>query len=171
MVAPISIAIANAADVDDYSAFLSALFAENLPTLVPRAQEPSREQVASFISTHDGRVSALVLGRLGGSLVGSLNLTRSARPQTEHVVHVGLNVAKAWRGQGVGRTLLTHALEWAKTRSFAERLELEVLENNIPAIRLYEDVGFVKEGTKARAIKREREYLASHVYALVLEVT
>lgn len=165
---PVEVRFASAADVQAYGDLLTAIFAESLPTLVPRAAEHTQQQLAAFIRTHDGTDSALFVAESGGALVGSLNLTRLNRPQIDHVVLLGLNVANAARRRGVGKALLSHGLQWARRNRFAERVELEVLENNVPAIRLYQQFGFIHEGTKVRAVKRGSEYLSSEIYATIL---
>lgn len=46
------------------------------------------------------------------------------------------------RRMGIGRLLLSHMIEWAKTHHM-HRIFLEVSEENLPARHLYEQVGFV----------------------------
>jgi putative acetyltransferase len=164
----ISVRLATIEDADAYGVLLAKVFSQNLPTLIPRSGAPSDQQIASFVTTHDGIKSALFLAIVDNTIVGSLNLTRHARPQVDHVVSLGMNVAKEMRGQGVGKTLLQTALEWVKVRRFAERIELEVLENNFAGIRLYEQFGFVLEGRKECSVKQESGYVATLMYAAVL---
>ena len=52
-----------------------------------------------------------------------------------------LVVTEACRGQGVGRALLEEAERWARDRG-SEFVELGVLGENLPAIGLYESLGF-----------------------------
>jgi ribosomal protein S18 acetylase RimI-like enzyme len=53
----------------------------------------------------------------------------------------GLGVAVAHRGKGLGEALMREVIEIARTRGLRE-LWLEVLTPNVPAIRLYEKLGF-----------------------------
>ncbi len=53
----------------------------------------------------------------------------------------GMAIIPAARGQGVGRFLLKKALEDAKDRN-DRRMELEVIEQNAPAVSLYRNTGF-----------------------------
>jgi len=46
------------------------------------------------------------------------------------------------RGEGHGRTLVTAAIERAKTRGCG-RIQLDANQDNHPAVRLYESVGFL----------------------------
>lgn len=51
------------------------------------------------------------------------------------------------QGQGLGRLLLRHALEYASDHG-AEQAFLEVRPSNPPAIRLYESMGFIQVGAR-----------------------
>lgn len=67
-----------------------------------------------------------------------------------------LAVGAAVRGQGVGRGLLQHALLAARGRGVTE-LFLEVRESNSAARRLYESLGFIEIGRRARYYDRPVE--------------
>ena len=56
-----------------------------------------------------------------------------------------LSVDTEFRGIGVGRALMTRAIEWAKEHNFPG-LTLETQDNNVPACRFYEKCGFVLSG-------------------------
>lgn len=77
---------------------------------------------------------------------------------------VNVAVAAPFRGQGVGRALLTFFLEQGRLRG-ARRAVLEVRSGNIPARALYTGSGFVQVGV------RKRYYGDSGEDALVLEWT
>ena len=73
------------------------------------------------------------------------------------------------RGKGIGtfavRAMVAHAFNNLNLR----RIELGVLENNIPAIRLYEKVGFVKEGVKRKSNYKNGEYVSLIIMGLLKE--
>lgn len=52
------------------------------------------------------------------------------------------------RGQGVGKMLLLDLIKKARVQS--SRIFLEVRPSNVPAIRLYEQLGFTKTSTRPR---------------------
>lgn len=54
-------------------------------------------------------------------------------------------VHPAWRGRQVGDALVTEVLAWARERQY-ERMDLWVLETNLPARRLYQRHGFAATG-------------------------
>jgi ribosomal protein S18 acetylase RimI-like enzyme len=62
-------------------------------------------------------------------------------------------VAAGHRRQGIGRSLLGHAVDWAR-ESEIEKLELHVFPHNEPAINLYEQFGFEREGLRRNHFRR-----------------
>jgi ribosomal-protein-alanine N-acetyltransferase len=63
-------------------------------------------------------------------------------------IHINnLAVREDFRGQGLGTALLRHVLQ-AGARRGAERATLEVRRSNIPALRLYERLGFEVAATR-----------------------
>ena len=73
-----------------------------------------------------------------------------------------LAVAAPYRGYGIATSLVQKAIEAMRVRS-ADEIVLETEETNIPAMRLYERLGFL------RSKKLHRYYLnGSSAYRLVL---
>jgi putative acetyltransferase len=83
----------------------------------------------------------------GDAIVGRLSVARDPHPASSHVADLGLMVAASHRRQGIGRALLEAAVEWAR-RSAVRKLELHVFPWNEPAIQLYEQFGFEREGLR-----------------------
>jgi putative acetyltransferase len=63
-----------------------------------------------------------------------------------HVMGLGITVAKASQGQGVGQALMAGLLDYADNWAQILRIELTVYHDNTRAIRLYERHGFEHEG-------------------------
>lgn len=57
-------------------------------------------------------------------------------------------VEESCRRAGTGRLLLTEALKLLKEQGYATKVFLEVRSHNIPAIALYEGMGFVRTGLR-----------------------
>lgn len=85
----------------------------------------------------------------GDRIVGRLSLARDPHPASAHVADLGMMVAASHRRRGIGRKLLDEAVAWARGAN-VEKLELHVFPWNEPALRLYEDFGFEREGLRRR---------------------
>jgi RimJ/RimL family protein N-acetyltransferase len=92
----------------------------------------------------------------GDAIVGRLSLARDPNPASRHVADLGLMVAATHRRLGIGRALLEQAVAWAQA-SAVLKLELHVFPWNEPAIRLYEEFGFEREGLRRGHYRRGSE--------------
>lgn len=89
-------------------------------------------------------VLAAVLNDKPVGLAGLHSVGPSVRRR--HVMALGITVAKAAQGQGVGHALMTALLDYADNWAQVLRIELTVYHDNQRAIRLYERHGFEHEG-------------------------
>jgi RimJ/RimL family protein N-acetyltransferase len=101
-------------------------------------------------------------------IVARLSLARDTNPASSHVADLGLLVSASHRRRGIGRALLEQAVAWAREAG-VEKIELHVFPHNEPAIRLYEQFGFEREGLRRRHYQRDGELLDAVLMAL--EVT
>jgi ribosomal protein S18 acetylase RimI-like enzyme len=92
------------------------------------------------------RLLRLGLGRLRALLRRSPTVDASEEPPLRLF---DITVAPSARGRGVGRALLDDALAEARRRRH-QAVGLTVLRDNVPAIRLYESVGFAVHRTGTR---------------------
>lgn len=92
------------------------------------------------------RLLRLGLGRLRHLVRRSASIDASDEPRLRLF---DITVAAPDRGRGVGRALLADALGEARRRRH-DAIGLTVLRDNVPAIRLYESVGFAVHRTGTR---------------------
>jgi putative acetyltransferase len=81
-----------------------------------------------------------------GQVIGHLGLEAYSRIRRSHAGSLGMGVAVAWQGKGVGSALMAAALEVADNWMNLHRLELTVYADNAAAIGLYRKYGFEDEG-------------------------
>jgi putative acetyltransferase len=113
--------------------------------------------------------AVFVAARTGdGAIVGRLSVSRDTHPASAHVADLGLMVAKEARRQGVGRALLGAAADWAAGAGI-RKLELHVFPWNEPAIRLYEQFGFEREGYRKRHYRRDGEDVDAILMAFAID--
>lgn len=121
---------------------------------------------ANFRRTIEDGVGAVLLVARdeGGALVGSLGMQNPIG-----IAHLGMNVAAAQRGRGVGTALLEAGIAWARAAG-AHKVDLEHWPWNHGAHALYERFGFVEEGYRRRQYRRKDGSLwDSVVMGLVLD--
>jgi ribosomal protein S18 acetylase RimI-like enzyme len=118
----------------------------------------SQRPAGPFFTSDDPPAGHLVC-EIDGTVVGYLRLKPlTSLPENAHVIGVfGLAVAPAAQRVGVASALLTAAEQRARAAG-ARKLSLRVLGTNQPAIRLYERLGYQREG-----VLRD-EFLINGVY-------
>ncbi|WP_308794206.1 GNAT family N-acetyltransferase [Streptomyces spinoverrucosus] len=87
----------------------------------------------------DPELSRTVVAFDGDELCGFIET--SFDPWNARLTICDIEVAPAWRGKGVGRTLMNHAFDCAKELG-ARHVWLEVTNINAPAVRAYLRMGF-----------------------------
>ena len=89
-----------------------------------------------------------------GRLVGYCLASRD--PSTETCdADLGIVVEKTWRRHGIGRILLTEAIDLAERIWQARRISLSVVRDNRNAIRLYESLGFKQAAAPSRVCRND----------------
>jgi RimJ/RimL family protein N-acetyltransferase len=84
-----------------------------------------------------------------GAIVGELGIDLAPYG----VADLGMVVAQAWRGRGIGSALLDAGIRWAR-KAGAHKVALQVWPHNQAAVALYEKFGFEREGVLRRHYRR-----------------
>ncbi|KAF2225625.1 acyl-CoA N-acyltransferase [Elsinoe ampelina] len=85
--------------------------------------------------------------------IGCIHLQPSS-PEMAHHRHteIGIDILPEWQGKGYGGEAISWVLDWAFDRLNLHKVMIRAFEYNEGAIRLYERIGFSREG-------RWKEYL------------
>jgi RimJ/RimL family protein N-acetyltransferase len=97
--------------------------------------------------------AALFIADAGQEIVGRLSIMRDPHPSSAHVADIGLMVAASRRRQGIGSALMLAAETWARQAAIS-KLELHVFPHNLAAVRLYEKLGYRREGLRTAHYRR-----------------
>lgn len=104
-----------------------------------------------------------------GEVVGWCDvLPNVRRTVSAHCATLGMGLLPEYRGQGIGRKLMTRTLDAAIAYGFT-RIELTVRETNFNAIALYKSLGFETEGVHRQAVRIAGRYENTLAMALVTE--
>jgi len=116
----------------------------------------TEEQETAWIRANRADPGDLVIvAEYEGQIIGMLNFQSERRKRVRHHGELSMSVNRAWRDQGVGRTLLLTLIAWAEQHPVLEKLCLQVFATNTRAIALYTSLSFVEEGRQVRDIKLE----------------
>lgn len=94
----------------------------------------------------------------GGKVVGWCDIRRFDRETSSHRAVLGMGIIDGYREQGLGLRLITTTLDAARNMGL-HRVELDVHADNIRAARLYEKVGFEREGVARDAVLIDGHYI------------
>jgi RimJ/RimL family protein N-acetyltransferase len=93
----------------------------------------------------------------GNRVVGWADIFPAWADAVKHCGSLGMGLLEPYRGQGLGERLLQACLVKAQAKGMT-RIELQVRSDNERAIRLYERMGFAREGTLRRAMRFDGAY-------------
>jgi L-phenylalanine/L-methionine N-acetyltransferase len=97
---------------------------------------------------------------VNGRVVGNAGVHPvSDNPRHKHACSLGISIADAYQGRGVGRALMNACLDFADHWANYSRVELTVHADNARAIKLYESLGFMLEGQHRDFSFREGGYV------------
>jgi putative acetyltransferase len=111
--------------------------------------------------------AAVFVAEDDGAIVGRLSISRDPHTASRHVADLGLMVASSHRRRGIGRALLEQAVDWARDAGVL-KLELHVFPWNEPALKLYEQFGFEREGFRKQHYRRGGEFVDVILMAMQL---
>ncbi|MBZ0299811.1 MAG: GNAT family N-acetyltransferase [Anaerolineae bacterium] len=154
---------ANEHDADRLTAYLIDLAAQpdSMLHLQTGALANAQDQAAAWIQG-DG---LLLVVETQGEIVGLLRGQGSDEVWTRHAVTFSLSLRKDVRDTGIGAECIRRGLEWARSRSYVRRVQLEVLTDQEETIRLYERLGFETEGWRLRAYYVNQRYVDTYLMA------
>lgn len=120
-------------------------------------EAPPLEDTRKFAlsSIANGNVHLVALD--GAEVIGWCDIRRHFFPSHAHCGSLGMGLLSAYRGQGLGRRLIEAAIASGREAGML-RIEFGVHADNARAIRLYERVGFVREGVSRDAFCVDGDY-------------
>jgi RimJ/RimL family protein N-acetyltransferase len=114
----------------------------------PGITEQEEREYLGRVAASDNALAIVAVA--GDEIVGALTFDGGRRPRLRHVGDFGISVLQAYAGQGLGKALLAYMIAWAERSGVVRKINLKVRVDNVPAIRLYEHMGWVHEGRTTR---------------------
>jgi RimJ/RimL family protein N-acetyltransferase len=105
----------------------------------------NRERIERMTSDLENRI--IVLGFDGERVVGHLQISLATNARFRGTGELFIYLHQDFQNAGLGAAFMTEGIAQAKARRM-HRVELTVVAENHRAIRLYEKIGFQREGLK-----------------------
>jgi RimJ/RimL family protein N-acetyltransferase len=128
------------------------------------------ESEREYISGLDSRNNLLIVAEAGSDVVGclaGLQADAGRRPETSHILHIGLHLKEPFRGLGIGPNLLLYAIEWAGEMGF-KKLEANIFTTNKRSLSMFRKAGFTEEGVRQNRIRMGRDFISEVLMGKVL---
>lgn len=140
-------------------------FGATYDSFVSRGVEGIREQIVP-IPGHRLSIGAFD----GDRLVGTATVSRPTNEKFSHTASLGgMFVLPQYRGQGVGRALVSMLIAEAKMYQGLEQIGLSVSQSQKHAIKLYQSAGFATWGVEPNGIKVEG--ISSDLEHMILKIS
>lgn len=111
-----------------------------------------------------------LIAEIDGKIIGNCAVRSiSNRLRYQHRASLGFAICKDYWGLGIGSHMIQTCIDFCKTEGF-EQLELEVVTDNLRAMKLYEKFGFKVYTTMKRSMKyADGTYADEHIMILFLQ--
>jgi L-amino acid N-acyltransferase YncA len=136
-------AVAPAGDIEAICAIHNQGIADRIATLDTTMRTP--DDTRAWLVERGPRHPVLV-AEVDGTVVGWASLNRfNARAAYDDVADFSVYIERGWRGKGIGRQLLDHLIEMARSIGF-HKMVLAAMTYNSAGIALYSRAGFSHVG-------------------------
>ena len=120
-------------------------------------EAPPLGSTREFVRSNIARDIPQFVALNGEDVIGWCDISPVRFEGFTHSGRLGMGIHASFRRLGIGTRLIEQTIRKAKEKGL-ERIELEVLASNTPALKLYEKMGFVVEGIKRKARKLDGSY-------------
>ena len=153
---PLTIRLATPSDLPTINAIYNHYVLHSTCTYQTEPETPDAR--AAWFASH-GPAHPVTVAEIDGEVVGWGSLSAfHRRAAYARTVENSLYVRHDRHRRGIGRALLEQAEAWARAAGI-RKLELHVFPWNEPAIKLYEQYGFEREGLRRDHYRRGDEFV------------
>lgn len=131
----------------------------------PKSQAELQDMLKDIRQAHDRYIFA-VRSKSDNNLVGVTGFENILWNNGTAVIYIGIGDASS-RGKGFGTEALALTMEFGFQELNLHRIQLNVLSYNEPAVKLYEKLGFKKEGTYREFIHRDGKRYDMYLYGIL----
>jgi len=124
----------------------------------PGERKTTKEEMEYNINNICSSKSLRLIAEDKGDIIGFLSSEVGFAKRISHSAYIVIGILKNYRGKKIGVKLFEELEKWT-LENRVTRLELTVMEHNESAIKLYEKMGFKKEGLKENSLIIDGKYV------------
>ncbi len=125
------------------------------------------ERIESFVRESVANDAVQFVALDGDRVVGWADIFPEWPYAIAHCGSLGMGVLPDYRHRGLGEALLRACIVKAKVKGIT-RIELAARADNVPAVRLYEKLGFIHEAVKRNGMRFDGVYFDTLQMSLLL---
>ena len=133
----------------------------------PGERKTTIEEMNSNINNIGSLKSLKLVAEDKGDIIGFLSSERGFAKRISHRAYIVIGILKDYRGKKIGVKLFEELEKWALENNLT-RLELTVMEHNVAAIKLYEKMGFKREGLKENSLIVNGKYVSEYYMGKII---
>lgn len=152
--------------VKEYQNFINSLIEEDVKILMNKKQsiKDELEFIKSAVKKVKEKKKVYVIVRDGNKIVANTGIELQTYKRS-HIGKFGIAIRNGYRGIGLGKYVMAEVMKRAKTelKPTPKIFQLEVYENNKPAIALYKKMGFKIVAKLPKQIQYKGKLIAEYV--------
>lgn len=132
----------------------------------PLDVEAQRESIKA---TNESSINKMLLAVVDGKIVGIGTISSSYKIKSRHCGELGIVVAQAYQGKGIGTSIINQLIDWAKQNGTTTRIQLDTRKDNELAVKLYQKLGFELEGCLKNSTLLDGKYYDLYVMGMMIK--
>lgn len=164
------IRLLNSQDAEQYLNIRLEALQNNPEAFSSSYEEEKSQSVEKYINRFQSPQDSFTFGAFEGpQLVGVVTLVKEKALKLRHRANIAaMYVTQEKRGNGIGKALITEAIQKAKSIAGIEQIYLTVVTTNEFAKRLYSSFSFEVFATQKKALKYNNTYFDEDYMVLFL---
>ena len=150
----------------EFQDFINSLIEEDAKILMNRKQtlKEENEFVKRAAESIKDKKKVFVIVREGSKIVANTSLELQPYKRN-HTAKFGIAIREGYRGMGLGKYIMAEVMRRAKKElsPTPKIFQLEVYENNKPAIALYKKMGFKVVGKIPKQIQHKGKLISEYI--------
>lgn len=137
----------------------------DMVSAVPKSKKELHEMLHEIIQAHDKYIFAIRV-KNDETLIGVTGFENILWNNGTAVIYIGIG-EQSFRGKGLGKEALALAIQFGFQELNLYRIQLNVLSYNTSALKLYESLGFKREGVYREFIHRDGIRFDMYLYGIL----